>query len=229
MTIASSFTAADLVGPTLPAATPELRAVAITTLSGASAWDGSSHDLGNPTDEALLLGLRDWAQCILVGANTIRAESYGAPATPIAVVSRSLDFDTTSPFFTAAQHSPLILCPHSSLYDESLVDKRDALEAAGATLVDTSSGSAEEMVEAVRNRGYHRVTCEGGPGIYSMMFNADLVDVFHLTIDPLMHGPVEKHLLAPRPDGTAFEYRMELEDLRATDDSVLFLRYRRVR
>ncbi|WP_018295655.1 dihydrofolate reductase family protein [Corynebacterium lubricantis] len=207
----------------------EVRAVAIATLAGAISTDGTSQALGNQTDTDLLLGLRTWADCILVGANTVRAEGYGPSDTPFAIPSKSLGFDTNSPFFTEARHSPLILTPRASLDDEALAPRREALRKAGATLIDAGTGSAEEWMQIIRARGYGRITCEGGPGIFSMLFDADLIDVFHYTLEPLIHSDSASRLLAPRPNGNAYARRMRLEDARATDDSLLFLRYRRVR
>ncbi|SER45360.1 5-amino-6-(5-phosphoribosylamino)uracil reductase [Corynebacterium cystitidis DSM 20524] len=236
----------ELVGPLAAPAVRELRAIAVTTISGTASINGLSKALGNDTDSQLLNALRVWSDVLLVGLNTVRSENYFGiqvneqektarrsngqqEVPPVAVVSRSLDFDTTAQLFWNTEIAPLILTPAGTLNDAALADRRAALEAAGATLVDTGAGTAHEIVGALHARGYSRVICEGGPGIYSMLFNADLVDVFHLTVDPQVHGPVEKHLLSFRPDGTPFSHRMTLEDAHVTDDSVLFLRYRRVR
>lgn len=236
----------SLIGPIEHQSTHELRAIAVSTISGGVTVDGLSKSLGNATDFALLNALRIWSDALLVGANTARAENYFGvkvtedqkqarmergqqPVPPVAVISRSLEFDLSAQLFWNTETAPLILTPSSALNDDSLAQRRTALQAAGATLVDTGSGTAQDIVTALHQRGLNRIICEGGPGIYSMMFNADLVDVFHLTLDPQIHGPVEKHLFSHRPDGTKFSHRMALEDVRATDDSVLFLRYRRVR
>lgn len=229
MKLFPSIPAEELIGPVSPPQHPETRAIAITTLSGASATGGNTHNLGNDTDSQLLQGLRAWADCVLVGARTVRKEGYGPSATPLAIPTRSLDFDTTAPLFTGSTRGPLLLCTSETLHDDTLAPTRSALKDAGAEFVDTGSGSATEMVAALRNLGFQRIAVEGGPGIYSLMFQADLVDVFHLTIEPTAHGPVEKHLFSHRPGLEGFSHRMRLEDARATNDSLLFLRYRRVR
>ncbi|MHA2789121.1 dihydrofolate reductase family protein [Corynebacterium sp. S7] len=220
------YSPAELIGSSEPT---EVRAVAIATLAGAIATDGTTQSLGNQTDTDLLLGLRSWSDCILVGANTVRAEGYGPSDTPFAIPSKSLRFDLGSSFFTEARHSPLILVPRTSLDDEALAPRREALREAGATLADAGDGTAQEWLEILRARGFGRITCEGGPGIFSMLFDADLVDLFHFTLEPLLHSDSASRLIAPRPDGRAYARRMHLEDARATDDSLLFLRYRRVR
>lgn len=215
----------ELIGPSNE---QEVRAVAIATLAGAISTDGTSEQLGNTTDADLLLGLRDWADCILAGARTVRAEGYGPADTPFAVPSTSLDFDVTTPFFAQSKHPPLILAPTTSLRDEALASRRQALESVGARLLDCGTSTAEEWLAALHDEGFGRITCEGGPGIFSMMFDADLIDVLHLSVEPLIHSDSDTRLLAPRPDGTPYHHRMLLDDARATDDSLLFLRYRRV-
>lgn len=78
-----------------------------------------SEDMGNDTDGQLFAALRNWADVVLVGAQTVRAEDYsgvkpngdGSRPAPIAVPSRSLDFDITSDFFTDFTTPPIILIP----------------------------------------------------------------------------------------------------------------------
>ncbi|WJY68193.1 dihydrofolate reductase family protein [Corynebacterium auris] len=216
---------ASLIGPTLPADQPELRAVTATTLFGSFTRSGTSGALGNETDQALLLGVREWADCVLVGAGTIRAEGYGASATPTVVVSASLDLDTSSPLF---EGTVAVATPSHSLLDASLAPRRDALRAVGARLLSTGSGSAPEIVEAARHLGYSRISCEGGPSLYSGLLAADLVDVLHLTIDPSLSA-------ADGPAGLRFDSdsaavrRFALEAAEVGPDSMLFCRYRRAR
>lgn len=178
---------ADIIGPTLPPGEPEIRAVAVSSLTGSVTLDGVSGDLGNDLDRELLLALRDWADVVLVGAGTVRAEGYtGQRAKQLAVVSRSGDV-------------PL---------DDALV---------------LSPASPEDLIADLRARGHQRIVCEGGPEIYTMLFDAHLIDILHLTVAPVLLGPVEKHLLN---DG---QHRLHLEHHAATDDGTLFLRYRAVR
>lgn len=207
----------DLIGPDRPT---ELRAVAVTTANGAARVDGDTGTMGNATDTALLLGLRDWADVVLVGAGTVIAEHYGGSPTPLAVVTRRLSLDPGARLF--AEGSPLLLVPQSSLDDPALAHRRALLTAAGATLVSTGSGTAGEIVAALHGLGHHRITCEGGPGLYSQLFRADLVDVLHLTVDPVLHSPADMQLL--RGD---VHRRLALDHLAATADGTVFLRYRR--
>ena len=197
----------DIIGPTLPPGEPELRAVAISSLTGSLTLDGRSGGLGNELDRELLLALRDWADVVLVGARTVIAENYaGTRASRLAIVSRSLQFRGHDP------GDALILTPRSSLADAPA-------HLSPAQLV--PADSPQEMVRALHDRGLTRIVCEGGPGVFTMMFGADLVDVLHLTVAPLISAPVDKHLV---DDANRW---LTLEHHSATDDGTLFLRYRR--
>ena len=197
----------DIIGPILPPGEPELRAVAISSLTGSLTLDGRSGGLGNELDRELLLALRDWADVVLVGARTVIAENYaGTRASRLAIVSRSLQFRGHDP------GDALILTPRSSL-------AAAPAHLSPAQLV--PADSPQEMVRALHDRGLTRIVCEGGPGVFTMMFGADLVDVLHLTVAPLISAPVDKHLV---DDANRW---LTLEHHSATDDGTLFLRYRR--
>ncbi len=238
----------SLLGPTQPAHHPELRAIAISTINGSATVSGTSAAMGNPTDAALLQRVRGWADAVLVGAQTVRSEDYGPaylsdelraarlleglPALPrMAVISRSLNFPPALRALTEfdPDFPPLVLTPQRSLDAESLAERRAELTAAGVELAGVGDGSASEMVQALHARNLFRVTCEGGPGIYAMMWEAELIDVVHLTVEPRVAAPVEKQLFAVRPDGDGFDLPLHLEDAQATADGRLFLRYRPLR
>ncbi|MDO5670889.1 MAG: dihydrofolate reductase family protein [Corynebacterium sp.] len=174
---------ADIIGPVTDQ--PEVRAIAVTSLTGSLTLDGVSGGLGNDLDRELLLALRDWADVVVVGAATVRAEGYtGARAKEVAVVTRSGDV-------------PLPGALHL-----------------------TPSSPAELMASL---RGYRRILVEGGPQIYTMLFDAHLIDILHLTVAPVLVGDVDKHLV------NAGQHRLHLEHHAATADGTLFLRYRAVR
>lgn len=235
------FTTADLLGPTLPPAERELRLIAVMSLSGAAAVEGTSESLGNDIDAALLTTVRAWSDVVLVGAGTARAETYSgvkcseserdkrvargqAPVPPIAVLTKSFDFDPSSQLFTDTEVPPVFLAPQASLDDPGLASARQKLLDANAQLISTGDGSAHAIIDALHTHGFNRITCEGGPGLYGTLLAAGLGDVLHLTIDPLVHGNVETTLFSA---GGNYKVRLALEDVHASDDSVMFCRYRR--
>lgn len=203
-----------IIGPT--SAQEEVRAVAITTLFGSFTTGGTSGKLGNEMDSAVLQGLREWADVILVGSGTVKAEDYDPADTPMAVVSRSLTFDTTTKLFSGTP--PIIVTPQDSLADPALTSRRKTLEAAGCELVE--GGGVPEVVDKLRARGFGRIVCEGGPSLYTEMFKHSLIDVLHLTLDPHVNG---------EPAGLVGDIaeRFTLEQAVA-DGDYLFTRYRRV-
>lgn len=215
---------AELIGPTLPNGVREVRAVTAATIFGAFGRGGTSGPFGNQTDSSLLLSLRDWADVILVGAETVRAEEYSYSDTPYAIVSRSLELDTS---LGAFEGDVLVLAPEQSLIDDSLQPQRQALTSRGARLVSTGPGAAEDTVAALHRLGYARILCEGGPGLYADMLAVDLVDVVHLTTDPTLGHADAPYGLDMGPEHP-FTRRFVLEDVRATADSTLFRRYRSV-
>lgn len=237
MTFPTHIPARELIGESPAPGFREVRLVYISTLTGSASLGGSTGKMGNETDAELFQGVRQWSDAILVGANTVRREGYGAvaegteeqkasrrlanqsPAPVLAVISRSLDFPATA--------GQLALTPQSSLEDPALRGRRDDLESAGVELVSTGGGSAEEIIDALTSRGLHRIDCEGGPGIAALMLDADLIDVVHLTFEPVFTTPVEQPLLSLRPGMEGFQRRFGLEQAAPTADDTVFLRYRR--
>src|SRR5699024_11900269 len=69
--------AEDVIGPDPDASHPHVRFIEISTLSGSASLHGSSGELGNELDTAVLLGLRERADVIVVGSRTVLAEDYG--------------------------------------------------------------------------------------------------------------------------------------------------------
>nr|WP_269208573.1 dihydrofolate reductase family protein [Corynebacterium aquatimens] len=225
MAMNASIDLDELLGPLSPAGVPELRAVMVNTLFGSFTIDGTSGGLGNDNDTAVLLGLREWADAVLVTSGTVKKEHYGASDTPLAVVSRSLDFDTDSELFDG--EGPIILTPQASFDDSSqeMADRRNALESAGAQIVSTGGGSPAEIVDTLRGRGYARISCEGGPSLYAALLADGLVDVLHLTTDPRV--PNEMTSLKLTDLGSVDTSRWVLEHLTSDEDSMIFTRYRR--
>ncbi len=216
----------ELIGPVEPGS---LRAILATTLNGSAATpEGTSGGLGNRTDTELLLRVREVVDVILVSAGTVRTEDYGPvhADTRIAAVTRSLDLDTSTRFFTDAEPGPIILTPQECLDDPALAGRRRALADAGAQLLSSGDGSPAAMLDALRSLGLANVSLEGGPSLYEAFLDAGLIDVWHLTVDPSIVSPVTTPFIAGT-GSTVTRHRLTLEHLAATDDGCLFLRYRR--
>jgi riboflavin biosynthesis pyrimidine reductase len=173
----------------------------IASLDGAIAVEGRSGGLGRPADKAMFSALRAMADVVLVGAGTARTEGYG-PARPsratrtartargqaevpaIALVSRSLELDLTSPLFAEAE-VPTIVITHGQA-DPA----RRAATAAVADLVVAGDATVDlpAALAALGRRGVALVACEGGPSLNGDLVAADLVDEWDLSLSPLLVG-----------------------------------------
>jgi riboflavin biosynthesis pyrimidine reductase len=171
----------------------------VTTIDGRAAIDGSSRALGGPGDLAMLIGLRAWAQVLVVGARTVRAEGYGKirPDLLVVVVSRSGDIPWDAPLF-AADGQP----------------------------VETFTGddaAPDRLIEALRERGYRRILLEGGPTLNRAMLAAGVVDQLFLTLTPrLVADDSQPRIVSgePFPEPLRAELVWTLES-----GGELFLRY----
>lgn len=236
--------ASELLGPLPDPSMRQVRAIAISTLTGSAAMDGNTQAMGNATDSELFQSARRWSDVVVVGAGTVRDENYGgvlvsadqqaertargqSPIPRIAVLSRTFALNPAMRFFTEATAPPLILAPHSAIEDPSLAPLRESLEQAGAEILDCADGSAAAIVETLHRNGFNRIDCEGGPLIFGEMFAADLIDVLHLTIEPLLTSHLERPLLDLPEDAGHFTRRLELSHVAATADGTVFLRYQR--
>lgn len=200
---------------------PRVIANMVASIDGAATARGRSGPLSTPGDRRIFHGLREMVDVILVGAGTIRAEGYG-PAkgngVPIAVVSRSLELDWTSPLFGDAGTRPSIITCGSA--DEGLVQR--ASEVANVLVVGEERVDLVRALHALRRQGVERVLCEGGPTLLGQLVQLDLVDELCLTVSPMIVGDQGPRILSgmsPR--------RRDLELVAVLEEEgCLFLRYR---
>lgn len=195
-----------------------IRLNAASTLHGSATIDGTSGPMGGDTDAELFAALREWAEVTVVGSATVKAESYGpASNTRLAVLSHSLDFSGLEDLLASG---PIVLTPEeraSSAEAHKLID-------AGAEVLSTGTGAMTEAIDALRARGYRRISCEGGPSVYSAFLAEGLIDKLYLTLDPHLSPSVEKPIIDG--EATSPALKLELENVAAADSTV-FLRYRR--
>jgi len=184
----------------------------IASLEGGTTLRGRSGGLGNPADERLFTLLRDLAEVILVGAGTVRAEQYGgvrlteeraarrvrwglpvAPP-PIAVVT-ARGLDRASPLFTDTVTPPIVITTRAG-----------AEQVPAGVQVITSATDRVDLSSALhtlRQNGFRRVHCEGGPSLLGALVAEDLLDELCLTISPLLLGTGSTPLLPAKLDEPA--------------------------
>ncbi len=216
---------------------PQVRLDMIASVDGAGSLAGRSGALGGPVDKALFATLRELADVILVGAETMRTEAYGpallddgararreqiglAPVPPIAVITRACQLDWSSPFFADAEQRPVVLTAASA----AAADRGRAAEVANVIEAGDDGVDLRRALGALGERGHDNVLAEGGPGIAAQLAAARVLDELCVTVSPLLVGGDAPRIL----DGDWLEPPpiFELSDV-ATADGYLFLRYRR--
>lgn len=182
----------------------------VQSIDGSTVVDGASLALSGPADRDVLLGLRQIADCVLVGAGTVRQEGYGAPSNPrlrVGVVTSSGNLDTTTPLFTNG--AGFLVAPENAPINPGNIH----VVRAGQSTVDLQA--ALEQIEGTF------IQLEGGAALNAAMFAADLVDEINLTVSPLVVGGTGQRLTDGAPDLLRrFRLAHVLED-----DGFLFLRY----
>ena len=79
----------ELAAAYAPESEPWLRVNFVSTLDGAAQGsDGLSGSINNAADKRVFDALRARADCLVVGAGTLRSEEYDVPRVPLVVVSR---------------------------------------------------------------------------------------------------------------------------------------------
>jgi riboflavin biosynthesis pyrimidine reductase len=169
-----------------------VRANMIFSVDGAASFAGRAGPLSDSLDHQLLLALRGYADVVLVGAGTVRAENYGpvrlGPAAarsqppPIAVVSQSGNLPR-SLFADPAQRPIVVTSSAAAARQRFDDDRRPDVVIAGADTVDAS-----EVLTELGSRGMRRVLCEGGPTLLDELVVRDLVDEMCVTIAPKLAG-----------------------------------------
>ena len=197
-----------------------LRANMVASLDGAATVDGRSGGLSNEADQQVFAMLRAYADVILVGAGTVRAEGYGpvrpeseglrwawlrdgrSPSPPIAVVTRALDLDLGSALLAdAPPHARTIV-----ITTESALPGRRAAAARTAEVIVAGEASVDlkAAMDSLAERGHQRISCEGGPHLLAQLASAGLLDELCLTVSPLLAGPGADRIVTgglPMPGG----------------------------
>lgn len=205
-------------------------------LDGTAAVGGRVGPLSTRPDQRLFVRMRQIADVVLVGAETVRREGYspvklseqaraqrreeGRPETPsIAIVSRSMEFDWSLPVFTEApEHAPTLIITNA------IADSGRIAEAEKHADVIVAGDDEVEPATALRllaQRGHRVVLCEGGPTWLGELVAADRLDELCVTVAPLMGGDRLPVSVTPVGAGVA---RFELKSV-MLEESTLFLRY----
>lgn len=173
-----------------PDSREHLRLNLVSTLDGRAAGaDGTSESLTSRTDRMILGVIRQLADVVLVGAESVRREGYVRPRhTALAIVSASGDLAGHRLDADDSRTAPVLVLTTSSGAE------RAAASVPSAAIVTLDADSAGRIppaaiVAAVRERGFSGIAAEGGPALAAQLLAARLVDELCLTVMPRVGGP----------------------------------------
>lgn len=167
----------DLRG-TAPAGRPAVALNMIGSLDGRITVDGHAKGLANRADYELFHALRGAADAVLVGAGTVRAESYGPMDQLAVVVSASLALPPDLGVLRAPGNRVVII-----------TGSEDELAPCAAQVDYLRTTDMAEALARLRTEfGVEAIDCEGGPHLNATLLPAGLVDELHLVVSPLLVG-----------------------------------------
>lgn len=180
-----------LVGPDVPLeelyaapAEPWLRLNMVATVDGAATGaDETSRSINNQPDQEVFRLLRVGADVIVVGAGTLRKEGYKPNRLPIVAVSRSGKVPPTLRDIPPGQVL-LATCARAPGLDES----RELLSDEHVLVLGSHRVDLAALREALVERGFRRILCEGGPHLLRDLLDEGVADEICLTTVPRLIG-----------------------------------------
>jgi riboflavin-specific deaminase-like protein len=216
-----------------PARRPRVALNFATTLDGRAAIEGRSGKIGSDTDTAMLVGLRQRFDAVMIGAGTMRVEQYGRiigdpakrarreelglPGDPLVVIVGSLDLPWDAPLFTDGGGEVLLITAEAEAEPPATATPVEVVrEPDGRVDVATALRRLRE------DRGVRALLCEGGPHLHSQLQAEGLADELFLTIAPKLVGAGSAILEGALPAVAELELAWLLRE-----GSELFARYLR--
>jgi riboflavin-specific deaminase-like protein len=188
--------AADLPGP-VPDDRPFVCLNMISTADGRATIKGRAGHIANRADYELFHATRARMDGIMVGAETIRVESYGRtinsaearerrvreglPADAVTVlVTRSANLPADVGLLRAAENTVIVLTPSE--------DAELPAEAAATAHYVREADMATGLRRVREEFGIRSLVCEGGPNLNATLLPAGLIDELHLVYAPKLAG-----------------------------------------
>jgi len=188
--------ASELPGP-VPDDRPFVCLNMIATADGRATIKGRAGHIANQADYQLFHATRARMDGILVGAETIRIESYGRainnaearerrereglPADAVTVVaSRAVSLPADVGLLKAAENTVIVLTPSE--------DGELPAEARATVKYLREQDMGEGLRRLRREYGIRSLVCEGGPNLNATLLPAGLIDELHLVIGPKLAG-----------------------------------------
>jgi riboflavin-specific deaminase-like protein len=216
-----------------PAGRPRVALNFASTLDGRASIEGRSGKIGSDTDTAMLVGLRQRFDAVMIGAGTMRVEKYGRiigdpakrarreelglPGDPLVVLIGSLDLPWDAPLFTDGGGEVLLVTADQEAEPPQTATPVEVVREPDGRV------DMEAVLRRLReDRGVRALLCEGGPHLHSQLQAAGLADELFLTIAPKLVGAGSTILEGALPEVAELDLDWLLQE-----DSELFARYRR--
>ncbi len=146
--------------------TPWVRVVLIQNYAGQlQGEDGTSATLGNRSDRDHLIKVRNSADLVITGANTIRIENPPAPTANLWVVSNSGNLDSSARIFQSSSSKVISVNPLPDLPSLPL-----------------ASITPEDLIAQASAQNFRRILIEGGATLISQFIAANLIDEALITL-----------------------------------------------
>lgn len=195
------------LGDRAPADRPYLGLNMVSTLDGKATIEWRTQGLSDDLDRDLFHHLRTQADCVLVGAGTVRAERYGRIIKTEELREKrrreGLEPDALAVVVTASGNLPsdlpLFQEPEQRVVIATASDARIEGVAAQVDYLNIGHDLPLLMARLREEYGVRSVLGEGGPTLNSHLLAADLVDELFLTLSPkLVGGPAAITIVAGR-------------------------------
>src|SRR5690349_2100832 len=163
-----------------PEAESWLRVNMVSTVDGAATGEsGSSKSINNAADKQVFDLLRAQADCLVVGAGTLRIEGYNIPSKPLVVVSRSAE---VPPTLADAPRGRILMATVSS--SPGLDAAREQLGAENVLVLGSHRVDLALLKAQLMERGFRNQLSEGGPHLLRDLLDQECVDELDATIVP---------------------------------------------
>jgi riboflavin biosynthesis pyrimidine reductase len=151
----------------------------IATADGRATIAGRTAAIGNRADYELFHALRARVDAVMVGAETVRVEGYGAMDQLAVVVTRSAWLPVDRGLLAAPGNRVVVVTPSPDA----------ELPPAPASVTYLRE---PDLCIALRRlhdeHGVRAIDCEGGPGLNATLVPAGLIDELHLVLAPKLVG-----------------------------------------
>ncbi|MEO5663204.1 MAG: dihydrofolate reductase family protein [Nocardioides sp.] len=203
----------ELAAAYAPRKEPWLRVNFVSTVDGAAQGpDGLSKSINNAADKRVFDALRVQADCLIVGAGTLRAEGYQVPSKPLVVVSRS---GQVPEGLRDAPDGRITMATVASA--SHLEETRASLGAENTLVLGEHEIDLHALKKELADKGWVDQLSEGGPHLFGSLVAAGVVDELCYTIVPRLIGGGHLRILA----GVDIDVALEPVSLLEQDGTIL--------